>query len=152
MSAVAHRIGKDLVAHFGHFAVDVAAVGSVDVVRSFEKYKSSPVFLIHQNNAVHQVYCSGILNVVGQMERMLSAGFVEQYVVKAARGVPRNVLHTDHQAFKNHITRGSVGGVAEQAFVFIMSVKVEIPIVQNVARCLVLKIEIRSEERRVGKE
>src|SRR5690554_1346221 len=76
------------------------------------------------------------------MERMLSAGFVEQYVVKAARGVPRNVLHTAHQAFKDHITCGSVGGVAEQALVFIMSVKVEIPIVQNVARRLVPEIEI----------
>src|SRR5690554_8000322 len=76
------------------------------------------------------------------MERMLSAGFVEQYVVKAARRVPRNVLHTAHQAFKDHITRGSVGGVAEQAFIFIMSVKVEIPIVQNVARCLVPEIKI----------
>src|SRR5690554_7507318 len=76
------------------------------------------------------------------MERMLSAGFVEQYVVKAARRVPRNVLHTAHQAFKDHITRGSVGGVAEQALVFIMSVKVEIPIVQNIARCLVPEIEI----------
>src|SRR5690606_36705586 len=128
-SAVAHRIGKDLVAHFGHYAVDVAAVGSVDVVRSFEEHESSAVFLIHQNNAVHQVYCSGILNVVGQMERVLSAGFVEQYVVKAARGVPRNVLHTARQAFKDQITRGNVGGVGEQAFVFIMSFKVKRPVV-----------------------